>query len=85
MVASISAFSRMTSLPCLKASNATRAPNSTEPVTSTRTSTPADLASRKASSVTTTLPSRMARSTSSCFREAATFLTPQYSQRSAAR
>ena len=30
MVASISAFSRMTSLPCLNASKATRAPNSTD-------------------------------------------------------
>ena len=56
MVASISAFNRTTSLPWRKASQATRAPNSTDPVTSTSTSTSEERASRKAFSVATTLP-----------------------------
>src|ERR1043165_9566237 len=55
MVASSSAFINTTSFLCLKASSTTLAPNSTEPVTSSSTSTCAERASRNASSVTTGL------------------------------
>src|SRR2546427_11898520 len=62
MVASISAFINPTSFLCRNASKATRAPNSTEPVTSTMTSTSGERANRNASSVITDDAFLLARS-----------------------
>ena len=65
MVASSSAFIRMTCLPCSKASSTIRAPNSTAPVTSTSASICGDRVRSVQSSVTAGLPCAIASSSSS--------------------
>src|SRR5215475_9503047 len=72
IVASISAFISTTSLPCLNASKTTWAPNSTEPVTSTNTSTSGERANRRPSSVATGLLARIASSSCRCVSATAT-------------
>ncbi len=66
MVASTSAFISTTGFWCPNASRITRAPKSTEPVTSTTTSISGERQMRNGSSATAGTPRRTASSNSAC-------------------